>query len=458
MIKIHTFEEISEGMKEISSPEEKITLAISFMKDAISSEGKPRFRDFWRMKKSCFELFSLETNPIKRNFFWKEYSELLKEAHRLQEIFKEEIEFHADQIRLAIAGLEAEILNPEKLRSIPLSNFEKADDLKELEQKARYFESLKGKVIALREEVLGLEIRIHLKNELLDLLKKIGDQVFPEYKKTVQELTKSFQDRVDHFFLKFSKEREKSELKRDIRMFQALLKEIHVSHDAYKKFREKFSQAWKLIEESEKENFEEREQIRSEDCLKKEALLNELKEIPDDSSFYDKIREVFRKAKAELRLKENFLAIQKEMQLIEDRYRERHLALEQKRKEVEEEKRALVAEKANVIIEELKTLSKKEGKASLEKMEEVYSEAAKVSEKSLDKSQSLLLLHLRLSLQQTILKKKKATGEEWKIFGNEIKFFLERLRKELKGCGLDIELAGVLSTLIEENKERLANI
>jgi hypothetical protein len=64
MIKIHTFEEISEGMKEISSPEEKITLAISFMKDAISSEGKPRFRDFWRMKKSCFELFSLETNPI----------------------------------------------------------------------------------------------------------------------------------------------------------------------------------------------------------------------------------------------------------------------------------------------------------------------------------------------------------------------------------------------------------
>lgn len=458
MIKIHTFEEISEGMKEISSPEEKISAAISFMKEAISSEGKPRFRDFWRMKKSCFELFPLETNPIKRNFFWKEYSELLKEAHRLQEIFKEEIEFHADQIKLAITGLESEILDSEKVKSISLPNFEKALDLKELEQKARFLESLKGKIIALREEVLGLEIRIHLKNELLELLKKIGDHVFPEYKKTVHDLTKAFQEKVDQFFVRFSKEKQKSELKRDIRLFQALLKEIHISHEAYKKFREKFSDAWKFIEEDEKEHFTQRAEILKEDLERKEVLLKELKEVAEDSSFYDKMRELSKKAKAEIQLRENFVAIQKEINLLEDAYGEKQLALEKKRKEIEEEKRAVASGKANELIEELKTYSQKSAKPSLEKMEEVYAESLKVSEKSLDKSQFLFLSHYKLALFEAMLTKRKASLEEWKVFNKEVKTFLDRLRKDLKSCGLDIEFAALLSNLIDENKERLANL
>ncbi len=245
MIKIYTYEEVVLELENLASPEEKLLHAINFMRGAISSEGNPKFRDFWRMKKLCFELFAEETNPIKRTFFWKEYSELLKEAHRLQEIFKEEIEFHAEQIRLAITGLENEVESSDKASLIPLPLFEHVPDLKELEQKARYFERMKEKVIALREEVLGLEIRIHQKNELLEMLKKIGDRVFPEYKKIVGELTLLFVTKADRLIetFKFGK--------KEIRQYQALLKEIHISHEVYRKLREKFSQAWKAMEEPE---------------------------------------------------------------------------------------------------------------------------------------------------------------------------------------------------------------
>lgn len=251
MTKTFTYEEKTEEINLFQTPEEKIVIAIAFMRETISCEGKPRFRDFWRMKKKCFEYLSLETNPIKKTFFWKEYSELLKEAHKLQEMFKEEIEFHEEQIKLAISGLEFEIHNTERAEVIQLSGFERFPVLKKMEQRARFFENLKEKVIALREEVLVLEIRVHQKNNLLEVLKKIGDKVFPEYKKIVQNLTASFEEEVAQFFIKLQNATDKSFLKRDIRGFQAILKEIHISHESYKRFREKFSGAWKGIEELE---------------------------------------------------------------------------------------------------------------------------------------------------------------------------------------------------------------
>ena len=248
MAKTITFEEVSSEINALTLAEDRVIAAISFMREAISSEGKPRFRDFWRMKKNCFELFGAIDNPIKKTFFWKEYSELLSEAHRLQEIFRQEIEFHSEQIGLAISGLEAEIADQEKAKAIEIPQFNRFPELKELEQRARFLESLKAKVLALREEILGLEIRVHQKNELLEILKKLGDQVFPEYKKIVVELTEAFQRRVDLFFTKMTGVQDNALLKRDIRQFQSVLKEIHISHDSYRQFREKFSEAWKITE------------------------------------------------------------------------------------------------------------------------------------------------------------------------------------------------------------------
>ncbi len=279
MTKTFTYEEKIEEINLFQTPEEKITSAIAFMREAISCEGKPRFRDFWRMKKNCFDFLSLETNPIKKTFFWKEYSELLKEAHKLQEIFKEEIEFHEEQIKLAISGLESEVQNPEKASAILLFGFERFPELKKMEQNARFFESLKEKVVALREDVLVLEIRVHQKNDLLMILKKIGDKVFPEYKKIVQGLTLAFEEEVAQFFEKLSTSTQKSYLKRDIRQYQAILKEIHISHEAYRRFREKFSGAWKNIEELEEVKVENKPPLEE-----KSKFARTLSDLLDESA------------------------------------------------------------------------------------------------------------------------------------------------------------------------------
>lgn len=388
MIKTETFEEVIAKISGMESPEERIRASIDFMREAISSEGKPRFRDFWRMKKSCFDLFASETNPIKRTFFWKEYSELLGEAHRLQEMFKEETLFQAEQIKLAMSALANEIENLDKAKAISLPLFDRFFELKELEQRARFFESLKEKVILLRQEVLALEIRVHQKNELLEELKGMGDRVFPEYKQVVQELTLAFEERANRFFEKFSKVGDKSDFKRDLRRFQAVLKEIHIGRDSYRKFRERFSDAWKELESSEEENASERAEVL-------------------------------------------------------------------KQQEEEEKKKAVITDQINETMEELKKLSSKKARSSLEKLKEVYHQVDAFEEKKIGKRQALLFSHYKLSVRERILEKMDVREEERRLFVQDTKLFLERLRKELISCGLDIEFAATLSSLIEENKQRL---
>ncbi len=458
MIKTTTFEEIVQEIAGTKTPEERIVLSIAFMKESISCEGKPKFRDFWRMKKTCFELFAQETNPIKKSFFWKEYSDLLKEAHRLQEIFKEEIEFHAEQIKLAITGLDSEVNNPQKSKAIALPQFDRFSELKELEQRARFFESLKEKVIALREEILLLEIRVHQKNELLDILKKIGDQVFPEYKKIISELTKAFGQKATQFFEMLPNALDKSLFKRDIRQYQALLKEIHISHESYRQFREKFSTAWKSIEDWEKEENVERTELREQDNARLAQFLTELASIPEDGSLYDKVRDLSKRSKTEIAFKENFIQFQKESGKVQDAYASKHLIEQEKKKEIEREKKALVEGKVNEILDELTKLVQKKSKASLEIMEESYSNSMHILGKTLDKRQAITLTHQLLALREIILKKREANQDEFALLNKDTKSFNDKLRKELITCGLDFDYSETLSQLIEENKKRLLSV
>lgn len=455
MIKIETFEEVVQEMDKLENSSEKIALAVAFMRGSIASEGKPRFRDFWRMKKVCFELFPSETNPIKRTFLWKEYSELLKEAHGLQEIFKEEIDFQEAQIRLAIQGLEIELADTERAKAIGLPLFERFLDLKLLEQKACFFENLKEKVIALREEILALEIRIHQKNALLEILKHVGDRIFPEYKKIVQDLTKAFEERALEFFAEFSKAHEKGVFKKEIRQYQALLKEIHVSHESYRRFRERFSETWKEIEDFEKESAEEKNQIRKEDEERKEGFLVELQAVTEDVNFYDKVREISKRAKEEIRFREHYLVFQKEMHRMEEAYATKHLEQQQKLADKEKEKKALVEEEVNRAVEEIQALLKKK-KVSLQTLEEMYEEKLGLLSKTVDKRQKMALTHQILCLREAILLQGEGVDAGWQKLIQERRAFLDMLRKELNSCGLDVELAGQIAFMIEENKKRLS--
>jgi hypothetical protein len=458
MMNTITFEEAVNTLGELKNPEERIQSAINFMKSSISSEGKPRFRDFWRMKKTCFELMPLETNPIKKNFFWKEYSDLLKEAHRLQEIFKEEVDFHKDQIQLAIAGIESEIHQVEKMQALPLPEFDRFPKLKDLEKKARYFESLKEKVIALREDILGLEIRIHQKNELLDTLKKIGDQIFPEYKKTIQELTQAFEELANRFFEKLEASEDKGYLKRDVRQFQAILKIIHISHEGYKKFRESFSSAWKVIEDWESESNKERLELKAIDEELVQAVLCQLKILEENGGTLESLKELNRDVKVNIRLKENFILLSKEIKRIEEIFLERLKIENEKKALLETEKKRKFESETEELVNDLKKHTEKKSRLSAEKLEDLLQLANKNLEMQSNKAYLLLISHYALSLKIQIAKKNEVDHAAINLLAKEAKCFHEKLRKDLSTCGLDIDLATVISELIEDSKKRLLSI
>jgi hypothetical protein len=71
------------------------------------------------------------------------------------------------------------------------------------------------------------------------------------------------------------------------------------------------------------------------------------------------------------------------------------------------------------------------------------------------KKNTLLISHLILSIKQLIALKSGSLEEDLSLLNKEMKTFHDKLRKELSGCGLDIDLASLISSLIEESKKRL---
>ena len=118
----------------------------------------------------------------------------------------------------------------------------------------------------------------------------------------------------------------------------------------------------------------------------------------------------------------------------------------------------LVEGKVNETLGELNKLVQKKSRASLETLEESYKESMRILGKTVDKRQGITLTHQLLSLKEVILNKREASQDEFSSLKRDTKAFLDKLRKELISCGLDFEFAGVLSQLIEENKQRLSAI
>ena len=113
------FEEMVKEIEKAKGVDEKVALSLKFMKGALSDGKRAQFKDFWRLKKICLDLFKQDMHPTKRALLWNDYTKLLGEAHGLQKILEEQTNFHIDQLELAIEGLEKEIEESDKwLKSI----------------------------------------------------------------------------------------------------------------------------------------------------------------------------------------------------------------------------------------------------------------------------------------------------------------------------------------------------
>src|SRR3989344_8289333 len=109
------FKEFMQSVASLATPEEKIALGLTFMRQSISQEGSPRFREFWEARKVVLAFFKENLGAVIRSKLWEEYVELTVEARRLKEILEEQSSFAIEQIDLAIQAIESDLVNFEDL-------------------------------------------------------------------------------------------------------------------------------------------------------------------------------------------------------------------------------------------------------------------------------------------------------------------------------------------------------
>lgn len=250
-----TFGQACEKLDGFSSVDQKLTHALTFMRTALAEGDRPRFRDFWQMKKVCLELFKQEISRIKRVACWDEYTSLLSEAHALQKVHEEYLSFQEEQLLLAIKGLEEEWKRgPQKIsekKQAQLLSIDRDGNLAEMIGELDLIKKLREKAISLRKEILALEIRISRKNHLLKHLSEISDQIFPRWKYLLEETTKLFSEKVDVFYKKIVEQDKQLPLfkkfKQKIQAFQATLSELTLRNEIYRQLRRKLGECWNMV-------------------------------------------------------------------------------------------------------------------------------------------------------------------------------------------------------------------
>src|SRR5579864_6355183 len=67
------FQEFSEKLFALPTPEEKVAHGLQFMRSSISQEGSPHFREFWEARRLVLPCFRENLNPAIRSKLWGEY-------------------------------------------------------------------------------------------------------------------------------------------------------------------------------------------------------------------------------------------------------------------------------------------------------------------------------------------------------------------------------------------------
>jgi hypothetical protein len=249
-------------------------LTIDFMRVALSQGETPRFKDFWECRRLCLHLFK-ENIPAKvRAQLWAEYVELSNEARRLKDLLDEQSAFAVEQIELAIQSLESDLENfalllsqapnvefPQEIVSLK----EKRDVYNSIQKELQLLNTLAMRINALRKEIIKTEMRIRIKNKLLERLSVCGDRVFPKRKELIKDISKEFTADVDRFIQTYFQTSEVKELplhilREEIKFLQLLAKLLTLNTQAFTSTRLKLSECWDQIKSQEKDRKKEAHQ------------------------------------------------------------------------------------------------------------------------------------------------------------------------------------------------------
>jgi|SRR5579862_1515251 len=478
--------------------ENKIRLAVDFMRSSLSQGETPRFKDFWECRRQCLLLFK-ENIPAKaRAQLWGEYVELSNEARRLKELLDEQAAFAVEQIELAIQSIEGDLEHfPILLENASdiafpkdcVSLKEKQEMYNSIQKELQLLNNLAIRINGMRKEIIKTEMRIRIKNKLLERLSLCGDRVFPKRKESIKNVSKQFVNDVEHFVQTYFQTDEIKELplhvlREEIKFLQLLAKVLTLNTQAFTATRQKLSECWDKLKSQERERkkevYEKKQTFRQNfdlvlekihafaaECqgeISLQACNARFQEISDYMRGVELGRDEVRACREELF---------KAKKIVLDREEEKEKQRLAKERDLEVKRR----ERINALKEELQLLVQGIEQHEVDQLHSKREELAKEFEQmGLSKVEKQIVDRLFKQLKDAIAEKKEKAVlalseddlkslEQLKVLLKErmdrrceIKNQLEHYRKALGGSGFDFEKAMMYRELIESEKSSLEKI
>ncbi len=494
----HSLMEFLEQFQSVANSEKKIRLSLEFLRQAISQGNAPRFKDFWEVRKLCLSLFKEDMPILIRADLWNSYIELVSEAKQLKEIVDQQSAFAVEQIELAIQALEkdvadmnvvleliADVVLPEECFSLQKNREFYAIIQRELQ----LLNALAVKINSLRKELLKTEMRIRIKNKLLERLSLCGNQIFPRRKELIKQISEQFSQDVEYFVYSQFREGEMKQLpgyvlREEIKYLQQIAKVLTLNTHVFTETRVKLSTCWDEIKNYEKERKKETQEKK---LLFKQGfdLVAEKIQIFAASIHEETpLQECDQQMTEILAFMRTVLLGREEVQILKEQlYNVKKPILEkareaekmhmQKLQEKEQEKK----DRLEKLSSDLKSLIQQASELSLEQLtlqnkalEKTFEEFQfKQSEKQMlerlfkrvkdlindNKEKTLMLLS---EDDQKALEQLQIVLFEKKNRRKELKEQLEQYRKLLGGSGLDFEKTIMYRDLMETDKSVLEKI
>jgi len=492
-------EEFISQLENEKDADKKLEFAIDSMRKTLSFRGGPCFREFWDVRRLCLPLFGENVaDQSKYGESWQEFNRLTREAHSLKEIVDEQSAFAAEQIELAIKGLEEEI---RKLDETIKSNEDGKSPFtsKVIERKHDFYRAVQcelsllnacaGRINSLRKELIKTDMRIRLKNRLFQRLSVAGDSIFPRRKDMIKMISDQFIEDVEAFISQnFSDESIQGSiytLREEIKELQTIAKVLTLNTHAFTHTRMKLSKCWDIIKELEKERKKERVKQRALYKDNVDAVEDKINAVVEAYGAGELSREHADKEFGEiLKFMRTVDLVFDQVKMLKDKiYNARKPiadeinAEERERKAKIEEKQRLKKEQVQNIKDKIKDLMENVESRSLDDILNERDFILKEMETaSMMKSEQVQLERMLHPLKGAIVEKKeqallalsdddrqvldqfRSILQQRKDMGKEVKKQLEMYRKSQASSGLDFEKSMMYNELINEEKDRLQKV
>ncbi len=474
---IDAYPELKQVWSTETAMEKKIAAALDGMQSALSNPDQPSFKKFWDIRKLTFPLFKEELDPEIRGSLWQKFTELSEEARNLKVLFEEQSSFAVEQIGLAIDSVEREVgeyekhlqdADPVEIPTLFLfKNHEKI--YCQTQKELSLLNALSLRISSLRKELISSAMRMKEKNAFFKRLSRLSDQVFPQRKEKIEQISSLFAEDVERFIQEEFQPKKKPlyELKQSIKILQSTAKLFSLNAKTFSSTRKKLSACWDEIKQKEKARKEEiqvkKERSKEEKAqiaAKIEEMLAGKKDL-SSKAFAEKLSQIEKDVKSasvtredKEELFERLSALKKPSQKVPDAYEET--------RSIDNRIAHLIENKVSMDLEDLYDYVDQLDR-QIDKTPNSYAEKNRIREalsplKSWVDKECNLRLENALSAEEYPLEEFEKLLQFTKKIRAKIKRNLERQQKKSRGTGFDFAMAIGYQERFLEEKKRLDHI